>query len=126
MKWRNGSLAQFMLSGLLAVGMLLSAGSLAGAQVTLSPSEDPTPVIYLPIVMGAGAATTTPTSTATPSCTDGAVEQPGRDWDPRLDQRGAVLAPAVVEPGHCYWRLVKGVWYDEQESGARTISTWTR
>lgn len=36
-------------------------------------------------------------------------------WDPRLDQRGAVLIPAQVQPGQGYWRLVKGVWYAENE-----------
>jgi glucose/arabinose dehydrogenase len=37
-------------------------------------------------------------------------------WDPRLDQRGAVLIPAQPTPGQGYWRLVKGIWYDEQQS----------
>ena len=42
-----------------------------------------------------------------------------RAWDPRLDQRGTILIPAQVQPGQEYWRLVKGVWYDEEESAGR-------
>ncbi len=44
---------------------------------------------------------------------------PTREWDPRLDQRGAVLIPAVVQPGQGYWRLVKAVWFNEEEGGGR-------
>ncbi|MEZ4832018.1 MAG: hypothetical protein R2873_08460 [Caldilineaceae bacterium] len=57
-------------------------------------------------------ATSTPTATATPS-------QPARTWDPRLDQRGVELTEAQVAAGQGYWRLVRGVWYNETESGGR-------
>ena len=33
-------------------------------------------------------------------------------WDPRLDLRGATLIPASVTPGHGYWKIVAGVWFD--------------
>lgn len=38
-----------------------------------------------------------------------------RIWDPRLTERGTTLIPATVQPGQGYWRLVKGVWYAENE-----------
>jgi hypothetical protein len=44
---------------------------------------------------------------------------PDREWDPRLDQRGVELTEAQVAPGQGYWRLVRGVWYDQTESGGR-------
>lgn len=37
------------------------------------------------------------------------------EWDPRLTARGTVLIPAQPQPGQGYWRLVKGVWYAENE-----------
>ncbi len=42
-----------------------------------------------------------------------------RDWDPRLDARGAVLVPATVEAGEGYWRLVTATWFDDNESQGR-------
>jgi hypothetical protein len=56
--------------------------------------------------------TTSPTVTPTPTPSD-------REWDPRLDERGTVLEEATVTPGQGYWKLVRGVWYDETESGGR-------
>ena len=44
---------------------------------------------------------------------------PDRIWDPRLDQRGAVLVPAQVTPGTGYWRLIKAVWFNSIESAGR-------
>ena len=41
------------------------------------------------------------------------------DWDDRLTLRGAALVPAQVTSGQSYWRLVKAVWYDEEESQAK-------
>jgi hypothetical protein len=62
--------------------------------------QDPAPTfaLFLPLVRVPGVA----------------IEE--RDWDPRLDQRGAVLIPAVVSPGQGYWRLVRGRWYNTDES----------
>ncbi|MBP9074744.1 MAG: PQQ-dependent sugar dehydrogenase, partial [Caldilineaceae bacterium] len=37
-------------------------------------------------------------------------------WDPRLDQRDAALIPAKTTPGAPFWRLVKAVWYAENEA----------
>ena len=38
------------------------------------------------------------------------------DWDERLTLRGAAVVSAQVTSGQGYWRLVKAVWYDEEES----------
>lgn len=46
-------------------------------------------------------------------------QTPGLSWDSRLDQRGAVLVPATVNPGQSYWKLVSAEWMDEQQSGGR-------
>lgn len=40
-------------------------------------------------------------------------------WDPRLDERGAVLVRAEVKPGEGYWRLIEAQWYDHVESQGR-------
>ncbi|MCX6047391.1 MAG: hypothetical protein NT075_19975 [Chloroflexi bacterium] len=40
-------------------------------------------------------------------------------WDPRLDKRGAIFIPAQVTPGQGYWRLMKAVWFDQDESAGR-------
>ncbi len=56
----------------------------------------------------------TPTMTASPTATP--TRAPSQiEWDPRLDQRGAKILPAQVQPGQWYWRLIKGVWYAENE-----------
>lgn len=81
-----------------------------GIQSTLPLSGTTDGWLYLPVVLGS-AAQPIPTASATP--------QTDRAWDPRLDQRGAELRPAVVTPGQSYWRLVKAVWFDEQESQGR-------
>ena len=47
------------------------------------------------------------------------VPPPALDWDPRLNLRGAAYIPAQVQPGQGYWRLVKAVWFDKEESGGR-------
>jgi glucose/arabinose dehydrogenase len=84
---------------------------------TDTPATDPTPTITptpsatpTPSVTPTASATASPTVTATPTQTPAE-----RIWDPRLDQRGAQLIPAQVAPGQGYWRLVKGLWYDENE-----------
>ena len=41
---------------------------------------------------------------------------PDRIWDPRLDQRGAELIEAEVQPGQGYWRLVEAHWLNKEES----------
>jgi CRP-like cAMP-binding protein len=49
-----------------------------------------------------------------------AAARPGPNvWDGRLDQLGVTWAPANVEPGQVYWRLVEARWADENESGGR-------
>jgi hypothetical protein len=40
-------------------------------------------------------------------------------WDGRLDQLGVNVAPAQVEPGQPYWRLIEARWADEQQSGGK-------
>lgn len=54
---------------------------------------------------------------------EGPVEPPKpptpTNWDPRLTVRGATLELANPAPGSDYWKLVKAVWMDENESGGR-------
>jgi hypothetical protein len=70
---------------------------------TLTPTDGPSP-------------TPTPTPTLTPTPTPSPTRDPSQiNWDPRLDQRGAFIIRAQVQPGEWYWRLVKGVWYAEHE-----------
>jgi glucose/arabinose dehydrogenase len=72
---------------------------LRGSRPNFSLASDPSPTparLYLPLVIRLATAN-------------------DRIWDPRLTQRGATLIPAAVQPGQGYWRLVKGVWYAENE-----------
>jgi uncharacterized repeat protein (TIGR01451 family) len=41
---------------------------------------------------------------------------PPREWDPRLDELGVYVEPAVFEPGEPHWRLVKARWANQAES----------
>jgi hypothetical protein len=73
-----------------------------GAQGQLLAKDgDPTRLLFLPLVQVPGVAVI------------------DREWDPRLDQRGAILVPATVTPGQGYWRLVRAVWYNSEESQGR-------
>jgi len=38
------------------------------------------------------------------------------EWDDRLNDRGATFVPAQTTSGQGFWRLVKAVWYNEEES----------
>lgn len=89
------------------------------ATETLTPS--PTPTETQTFTPSPTATATVPvTPSLTPTITPTPTPSPTRDptlieWDPRLDQRGAVIQPAQVQAGQWYWRLVKGVWYDYDE-----------
>ncbi len=80
---------------------------------TLAQAPDPTMAVYLPLIVRLE-----PPPTETPECLDGATED-AREWDSRLDLRAATLISATVMPGKCYWRLIKAVWYDEEQSQGR-------
>ena len=107
-----------------AFAMTYAPGTVTGSQrATDPPMSELQPHIYLPAVFGPPAmrsetltatstSTPTPSDTLTPTATPTPIK---RDWDPRLDQRGTILIPAQVQPGQGYWRLVKGVWYAENE-----------
>ena len=96
---------------------------------TLTPSATPTPTdtptvtatptpTLSPTVTATPTITLTPSPTATPTITPTPSPTPllsPLSWDPRLDQRKARLIPASVAAGQGYWRLVKGVWYGENE-----------
>lgn len=93
---------------LLSLTLLLLVGAIGANQaayqpVLANPAETPAPTYasYLPLVQVPGQPT------------------PDREWDPRLDQRGATLIPATVTPGAGYWRLIRGVWYNTVESQGR-------
>jgi len=76
-------------------------------------SQPPTPT---PIDTPAPTETPSPTPTATPTETPTPTPTPRvLEWDARLDQRGALLIHATVEPEQGYWRLVQGAWYAENE-----------
>lgn len=52
------------------------------------------------------------------------ISKPGESlqdiiWDPRLDKRGATLVRTQVRSGTGYWRLIKAVWFDANESQGR-------
>jgi hypothetical protein len=85
----------------------------SGAEHFLAQSQDQ--ALFLPQIYAGLVAS--PTSTITPTAQT--TPTPDRTWDPRLDQRGAVLIPAQVTPGAGYWRLIKGVWYNREESQGR-------
>ncbi len=88
---------------LLAVALLAMAGlGVRAVQPVLGQSAPAEGNVFLPIVRNA----------SPPSGDD-------REWDPRLDQRGAVLIEATVTPGQGYWRLIRARWYDEAESAGR-------
>lgn len=94
------------------------------AQIGVTPSNTATPVQTQPLTITppftgtfAPSATPSPTATETPVPTADAPSE--LHWDPRLDQRGAVLIPAQPDPGQGYWRLIRAEWQDEEESGGR-------
>lgn len=72
-----------------------------------TPATAPATTIHLPAITAGG----TPTPTPTPT--------PDREWDARLDARGVTISPADAQPGDRYWRLVRGEYLDERESGGR-------
>ena len=87
---------------LLLAGLMILAAAFWGWRgprptFLLATGASPTPTrVYLPLVIR--------------------LTIPGdRVWDPRLTQRGTTLIPATVQPGQGYWRLIKGVWYAENE-----------
>jgi hypothetical protein len=109
---------------LLILGLALFLYALAGpgdldrvalGQAPLRPDGDETPTfgLFLPLIQGEPAASTTPAPTQTPSAGCKRV------WDPRLDQRDATFIPATVTPGQGYWCLVRARWYNSQESEGR-------
>lgn len=118
---------------LLFIGLLAGMGAITLRQVPLTraaaqvaqfpptlhqshPLSETLSSLYLPAVLGStDQFTQTPTATATSTV----PAEPPREWDPRLTQRGTELIPAEVEPGEGYWRLVKAVWFNEEEAQGR-------
>lgn len=86
---------------------------------TATPPETITPTPTLtPTETAAPTLTATPTLTPTPTVTPSPSPSPTLpplSWDPRLTERHARIIPAQVVTGQGYWRLVKGVWYAENE-----------
>ncbi|MEJ5198934.1 MAG: hypothetical protein WHX53_08430, partial [Anaerolineae bacterium] len=93
-RWVHGILA--LIGLLLLTAILFGSGILPPAFLLAGDSTLTPTFIYLPLVFRQ----TTPGD---------------RIWDPRLTERGTTLIPATVQPGQGYWRLVKGVWYAENE-----------
>lgn len=76
--------------------------------------------IFLPLLQAAvPQAQPTATATSTPPPSPTPAPQARREWDGRLDQRGTSLTEAAVGPGQGYWRLVRAVWFNEQEAQGR-------
>ena len=90
--------AVFVLLAVIVLGVLVFP-----ARGVLSLTETPAVQVYLPYVAGPAQPMHQPSSTPTPTPIT---------WDPRLDLRGATLIPASVTPGHGYWKIVAGVWFD--------------
>jgi len=61
-------------------------------------------------------ATPTPTATATPTSTT-PTPTPTLVWDSRLNGLGVQLVLATPQPGQTYWRLVRAIFQDVNESG---------
>jgi hypothetical protein len=113
----------------LSFGMLLlalAALGLATAPATGAPLLAGPNIVFLPYIELPPLPTATPTPTETntpaPTLTPTATPSPANpcgtgpvEWDPRLDQRQARVICATVAPGEGFWRLVKGVWYAENE-----------
>ena len=80
---------------------LILALTVAAAMAPTRPFDEPVSLAFLPMVRGVG---------------------DDRIWDPRLDDLGVTLEPAVVTPGEPYWKLVEARWADpEQAGGDHTI-----
>jgi len=62
--------------------------------------------------------TPTPTPTATPTSTT-PTPTPTLVWDSRLNGLGVQLVLATPQPGQTYWRLVRAIFQDVNESGGR-------
>jgi hypothetical protein len=113
----------------LPLGLLLlalAALAFATAPANGAPLLGDPHIVYLPFVAQPPPPTPTPTPSATPAATETPTpsvtptptntREPGAlEWDPRLDQRGVKITPAVPTPGQGYWQLVKGVWYGPEE-----------
>lgn len=89
------------------------------ATETFTPSPTPTETQTFtpsPTATDTVPVTPSPTPTITPTPTASPTRNPTQiEWDPRLDQRGALVVPAQIQAGQWYWRLVKGVWYADNE-----------
>lgn len=66
---------------------------------------------YIPLVVSGGL--------AGPPVPPSPPAEPPRDWDARLTARGVRIETPVLHAGEWYWRVVRGRWFDEQESGGR-------
>lgn len=68
----------------------------------------PNSSVYIPVAPSGGVAPAPPASTLPP-----------RQWDSRLTQRGVRVVEAQAVPGHTYWEVTQGRWFDESEAGGR-------
>lgn len=102
MRWTvSGFLWAFFSITVLAISVLFGAWFVSPARGQ-SPSVEDGAYVFLPLVMGGAG-----------------LPDSDREWDPRLDERGAVLIEATVTPGQGYWRLIKARWYNSEESDGR-------
>lgn len=77
-----------------------------GVHAEDTPPEIPDHFVFLPLIQTEALPPSPPKLTP-------------RQWDPRLDARGAVLNAVEPAPGQGYWRLVSARWFNEEEAGGR-------
>jgi hypothetical protein len=104
--WLRALLSAGLLAGLISSGGLITLVGSGPAVAGLSVLDDvpADPQVFLPAVF------------KLPEPTPGPPSDCGGTWDPRLDELGVYLEPAVRAPGEAYWCLFEGRWADEEEA----------
>lgn len=93
----------------------LSSGGGGRPIATRAPTRTPT---VTPVRTSMNSTTGSDLAIATPpEIVAASRAMPERIWDARLSQLGIVVEDASVAPGQSYWRLVKALWRDKEESG---------
>jgi len=104
-------------------GWLIWVTDTPTATETATPTSTPT-ATSTPTPTPTATPTATPTQTSTPTATPTATPTsttptptPTLVWDSRLDGLGVQLVLATPQPGQTYWRLVRAIFQDVDESG---------
>jgi CRP-like cAMP-binding protein len=78
------------------------------------PTDTPVPPTATPKPRVQSSSTDT---RAQPTATPAERPKPPRDLDPRLGALNVSIVPAGVRPGQSYWRLIRCIWQNKEESG---------